>query len=685
MKKYTLLLVSFLWINTSYSFSQIISSSDKWIEYVDELAQETEDTEMIESLYTELSYLTEHPFNINKVERDDLRKLPFLSDRQIEGIIRYRERYGYMVSLFELKNIEELDFQTISLLLPFVAIDNEAVDNLPLNVNNLLKYGKNELVIRYDKGFQQKKGYRSQPDSILEQYPNRKYLGEPFYNSLRYSYSFDDRLQAGLTAEKDAGEPFLNKHHKGYDYYSFHFFLKDLRKLKSLALGDYKVSFGQGLVISNDFTPSRSSIVAQAERRTYGFRRHFSTNEIDYFRGAAATLAFGKIEVSLFYSYRKMDAKVDNNSFTSIQTSGLHRLVNERERQRTVPMQTIGGNVRYASPNLCIGVTALSHSFGKYEIQPDPKPYNLFYFRGTQNMNVSVDYLVKNRQIKMYGETALSKNGALATLNAMQLTPVSYISFLMLHRYYSRRYQAYFGNAFSQSSSVQNEHGLYMGFQCVPFPYWKLSLFADWFRFPWLKYGIDAPSTGKEYMAQIDYTHSSSFSAYIRYKYKQKEKNVTIESISNAILPYEQQRLRLQLIYNLSSSFLCRASLDGVLYSEESKENSQGFMLAQSMAWKPVSFPIQTDIYAAWFHTDNYSTRVSSYEKNLLYAFYMPSFYGKGIRFATTLRWDILEQLTLSAKLGYTHYTDRDIIGTGLEEIEGSDKTDLYVQLRWKF
>ena len=62
-------------------------------------------------------------------------------------------------------------------------------------------------------------------------------------------------------------------------------FLKDINWLKSLAIGDYKMSFGQGLVISNDFSPSRTAVVAQAERRTNGFRRHFSTNEQDFFRG----------------------------------------------------------------------------------------------------------------------------------------------------------------------------------------------------------------------------------------------------------------------------------------------------------------------------------------------------------------------------------------------------------------
>ena len=45
----------------------------------------------------------------------------------------------------------------------------------------------------------------------------------------------------------------------------------------------------------------------------------------------------------------------------------------------------------------------------------------------------------------------------------------------------------------------------------------------------------------------------------------------------------------------------------------------------------------------------------------------------------------IWKRLSLSAKLAYTHYWDRDLIGTDTEEISGSDKTDLYALLRWKF
>ena len=686
MKRLFIILSIILLINSYYANSQIEYSVDKWMEYVEELALETEDTERIESLYADLSYLTEHPFDLNAVTEEQLKRLPFLSDRQIEQLLSYRKRYGNMVSIYELKNIEDIDFQTISLLLPFVYIGDNLVEKRLLTVKNLLKYGRNELQIRYDQCFQQKKGYGEQTDSILSLYPNRKYRGEPFYHSLRYSYTFEDRLQAGLIAEKDAGEPFWNAYHKGYDFYSAHLFLKDINWLKSLAIGDYKMSFGQGLVISNDFSPSRTAVVAQAERRTNGFRRHFSTNEQDFFRGVASTITIKNLDISVFYSYRKMDAAVDSLTFTSLKTDGLHRLQRDWEKRKMITMQVYGGNIRYATSHFHVGLTALSYSFGKFKMDPDPKPYNLFYFRGSNNFNIGVDYMLKTNRIKFYGEIALSKNGAISTLNALQLTPASYISFLVLYRYYDRRYQALFGNAFSQGSTVQNEQGVYMGLQLTPIARWKLSIYADLFRFPWLKYGIDAPSGGQEYMAQIDYTPSRNYSAYLRYKYRQKEKNGTFENDNLLkINTYKQHRIRFQQVYNFSSPFIFKTSLDGILFDDPIKKLNKGIVISQSIGWKPTTLPLQMDGYLAWFHTDDYNSRVSSYEKNILYAFNMPSFYGDGMRFALTFRLDIWKRLSLSAKLAYTHYWDRDLIGTDTEEISGSDKTDLYALLRWKF
>lgn len=55
MKRLFIILSIILLINSYYANSQIEYSVDKWMEYVEELALETEDTERIESLYADLS------------------------------------------------------------------------------------------------------------------------------------------------------------------------------------------------------------------------------------------------------------------------------------------------------------------------------------------------------------------------------------------------------------------------------------------------------------------------------------------------------------------------------------------------------------------------------------------------------------------------------------------------------
>ena len=654
------------------------------MEYVEDLAAETEDAERAEALYNDLSYRSEHPFDLNRATADDLRSLPFLSDTQIGSILAYRERYGRMATIYELKNMEGLDFRSIELLLPFVYISEQRLEKRPVTVENLVRYGKSELQISYGRSLQQKRGYRPQPDSLTAAYPNRQYLGEAFYHSMRYSHALDERLQLGILAEKDAGEPFANRHNKGYDFYSFHLVLKNAAWLRTFAAGDYRASFGQGLVISNEFTPGKTAEPAQAGKRSYGFRRHFSTGESDFFRGTAATAQWGDVSLSLFYSYRKLDATpADSLDVSSIQTNGLHRLPQEREKRARLPMQTYGGNIRYATPGLCLGFTALSYSFGKYRIMPGEKPYNLFYFRGSSNRNMSLDYVLKNRFLKFFGEAAISANKAPAVLNALQLTPVSFFSFLLLHRYYDIKYQAYFGNAFSQNTMVQNEQGLYLGLQFTPFAWWKVSAGADFFRFPWLRYEADAPSAGREYLAQIDYTRMKNTSFYLRCKYKQREKNQSLPDGKAAVLPCEQYRLRLQLQYRMQVVFL-KSSAEGVLYSENGGQGL-GFMIAQSIGWQPEKLPFQADLYAAYFRTDNYETRLSSHEKNLLYASYAPQVYGEGVRLSARLRWDLPGRFSLFAKLDCTHRPGSNLTGTGLEETEGDAKTGLSLLLRCKF
>ena len=99
MKRWFINMFIYLLINCYQVNSQIISSVDKWMEYVEEMALEVEDETYIESLYADLSYIVEHPFEINSVTEEQLKRLPFLSDLQIQKLLEYRKRYGKMVTL----------------------------------------------------------------------------------------------------------------------------------------------------------------------------------------------------------------------------------------------------------------------------------------------------------------------------------------------------------------------------------------------------------------------------------------------------------------------------------------------------------------------------------------------------------------------------------------------------------
>ena len=95
----------------------------------------------------------QEPVNLNVATREQLEQFPFLSDIQIEHLLAYIYIHGQMKTIYELQLVEEMDKQTIQYLLPFVCI--KAINNKPAFrwkslLKNAAKYGKNELLTRFD-------------------------------------------------------------------------------------------------------------------------------------------------------------------------------------------------------------------------------------------------------------------------------------------------------------------------------------------------------------------------------------------------------------------------------------------------------------------------------------------------------------------------------------------------------
>ena len=622
----------------------------------------------------ELSNRLQEPVNLNSATREQLEQFPFLSDIQIEHLLAYIYIHGQMETIYELQLVEELDRQTIQYLLPFVcikAINNEPAFRWKTMLKDAGRYGKNEVLTRLDIPFYKRKGYE------------HTYLGPSVYNSVKYTFRYRDQLYAGGVAEKDAGEPFAALHNSyGYDYYSFYLLLQNCGRLKSLAVGNYRLSFGQGLVMSTDYLMGKTIYASSFNNRSTGIKRHSSTDEYNYFRGVATTVALTKrLSVSAFYSHRNMDGVVTDGEITSVYKTGLHRSRKEADKKNLLTSQLTGGNVSYQQNHIRLGITGVYYVFNR-PYEPELTGYSKYNIHGNHFYNLGIDYAYRWRRFSFQGETAIGKQGW-ASLNRLQYSPVQDIQFMLIHRFYSYDYWAMYAHSFGEGSTVQNEQGYYVGLETTPFSHWRFFVSFDLFSFPWKKYRINKPSRGTDGLIQATFTPRTNLSMYLKYRYKQKERDLT-GSKGTLTLPIFHHQLRYRLNYSLNDVFSSRTTLDYNHFHSQDRAATKGYQVTQMISSQLPWTRLFADVQGSYFCTDDYDSRVYVSEKGLLYTFYTPSFQGRGFRCAVRLRYELNKHWLFITKFGETIYLNRNEIGSGNDLIYGNKKADIQMQLRIK-
>lgn len=371
-----------------------------------------------------LSALADAKIDINAATRQQLEALPFLSPMQVENILYYVYAYGPMESLDELGLIEGLDASTERLLRPFLTTTGGTGQTTP-GLAAMMRRGRSEITARLRRSLDDKRGYADVDEATRQASPGTYYLGSPLYQSVKYAYRYGDRMSIGVTAEKDPGEQFFEgTNAKGYDFYSAHFFVRDIGRLKALAVGDYKASFGRGLVMSNDFYMGKNVYMSSLYSRRGGLRRHASTDENNFMRGAGATVDWGKVEWTVMYSFRRLDANVENSLITSLKSDGYHRLARDIRARNAVANHLIGSNLTYHGSIFDIGMTVVGDFFNR-PFTNDGEPYRAHYPEGRRFFNAGVHYDLRWRNIFIGGETAVDGRGRIATLNSIDIYPAS--------------------------------------------------------------------------------------------------------------------------------------------------------------------------------------------------------------------------------------------------------------------
>ena len=658
-----------------------------WEEFISEYFDEQEDAvpdlsqsnKGHEDALEHLEELHLHPVNINLAKREELLRIPFLGEAQVDSILKYRNQKHLFRSLGELQWVNGIPYETRRRLSLFTFAGDTTETPTPFWPR--FYAGRHEVVSRLDIPLYKRAGNKSYPKEELLNNPNRVFLGNRLANTTRYRYRWRQDVAYGLTLQKDSGEPFAAEKNYPYDYTSFYLYFRPLQQNYAVWIGDYNLHFGQGLLFGHSFFYSPLQAIESGTFPRSRIRPHTSSDEINYFRGAAAMIKLGtNTQLSTFASYRQQDGRLEGDTVISFKTDGLHRTQRELQRRNVVGNGIVGGNITYRKERGHIGATAY-WSFYNKTISPAPRDYNRYYLRGKSAGGFSTDYAWRSRRWTFYGETGVDRNFNAATTNTLSYAVNNNISLLLQERSLSAQFVSPFGNTLQEGSHTQNEHAVLLGSIFQPFNKTRVTVYGEYFYHPQPTFRTDLPAHGAEIYVQAKYSASRRWAFALRYKMKTEEQNVS--GYDNFMQYVSTHRARIASYYN-GPRLTWNLAGDFAAVTRQTSATTMGWMLSSRGRFN-FSPQFSAHLFGSLFFTDDYAARLYAYEPQLQYAASFPTFAYHGARVAGMVQWKFYKKAYVALRYGWLHYFNRDHISSGLQEIASSSKNDLSIQMGWKF
>lgn len=673
---YLLMLISFVMFCATLNAQHNDNEKQRQIEKIIESMAESDDEGDSPQILDDLEKFSEHPLNINTASPEELEQLHLLDLNQINEILNYRQNYGYFLSDYELHTLRTLTPGIIEALKPFISFVQ------PNGKES--KSVRQELLMRAKTSFPQAKGYSSASENKPAAYP-----GMPLSLYTRYHFEIREKLELGFTADQDAGEDFFRgSNPKGFDYYSGFLSWQSKSFIQQITAGDYYLKFGQGLNYWSGSGIGKSDNVINIAKAGQRVRPYTSSDENLYFRGIAAILGKGPLKTTVFYSAKKRDANLvldkasGDTVFTSLKTGGYHRTNSEIDDENAIKEQDFGIYADWQTKNFSLG-GLFSHQQFNLNMITGSSAYKAKSFSGNENTNMGVDYRYVLNKIQLFGEAAMSMNQKTAFVQGMIWHVHPQLNLSFYYRYFDPGFHSFYGNPLSEGTEGRNERGFYTGIELYPFSRVKISGYADFYHFPWLTYSTIAPSSGRDLLAQIEFSPSPGFFCYIKGKFETKPQKYTKGTGDPFDFDESVNKIRFHCEWRLSDGLMLKNRFEWVDYSfYQTKED--GFL-----AYQDLDFMIlpKLNLIAryAYFDTDGYNSRVYCYENDLLYSFSFPEFHGKGQRAFINLKWQLTRDFTFYFKAGHTIHSGEKSWGSGNDLTSGSSRTELRTELYFRF
>lgn len=639
-----------------------------------------------EMISTLLNFYTS-PLNVNTASFDSLKLLFFLSDSQIDQLIAYRKKNGNFLHTHELLWVPGIGKQDLNNLLPFISVGKSGTrEKLAI----LKTRTRHELLAKVRTSLPEQEGYKLySPDDFekkkdYERKIASRFHGPPVGTLMKYKISYSNHLQAGFTLENDPGESYFSRNQRsGFDFLSAHACLTTERWYHRIVLGDYRIQWGQGLVAWGGFASGKSNVAVGNEKSGKGFAAYTSTDENRFMRGIAISMnLLPQLSADVFFSQKKTDGNVtaadtlsdEDWLAVSLYESGYHRNNNECGKKHTLKEKATGLSVRWNTAYFRIGMNALYYDFSP-ELIPGGRVYQKYNDTGKDRYLLSLDYKTSWRSIYLFGETAFSDNGAVATVNGIR-SGNSWMSACLLYRRYDKRYVSHYASGFGEYSNTSNEEGVYCGVDLSLVKNLKVNLYYDWFRHFAPRYLATFPGSGWECLAEVDYRHGK-FGHQWRYKRECRPEDLK----GKGSVWREKSEYRYQLSFQWNKVLEFRTRFNMSQYHKD-KVRELGYLVFEDVIVAPRKTGLKMQYRLGWFKTDSYQSRIYAYENNVLYGYSFPAFMGEGWRTYLNLSWKPVNRLTCYLKAGFVIYPRQEVISSGVTQVDSNRLYDLTFQIR---
>lgn len=664
----------------------IISFEDYMTEYAD-LDEDYLST--IEDWQNMISQWLVHPLFINGDDAGWLVEYKIISLYQLNKLKEYRYIYGDLLSIYELSFIEGWDFQTCRKVMPLVSTC-EAKKMLSYKKFSIRNF-RHDLIIRTGFNTAKSKGYqetKAGEDSLVQV----AYSGPPYRVSIRYDLEYRNKVTAGIRMDKDAGEPLLISETlfsvkiRTPDLLTGYIHIKELGPIRAIVIGNYRINFGYGISLGGGQPriSGQNGLSGMAGR----IRPQTSSSESGYFRGIAVHADFVRFSLAMFGSSRQVDgasvitdtASGSPLTFTSINTSGLHRTDNELDNRKFIKEQVLGGYGIYQNNWLKTGLIAV---FSRYNatVEQRSDPYSLFGFTGRENLVTGIATTIWLPKLQLFNETSLSHNKGLALLTGLQAEPSPGFSISLAHRYFDTGYQNWLGSGYITSSKNNNESGIRLSVSAELAKKWLIIFTTDLSETKWASYGLDAP--GRNWQVQLvaekswSRTEILSFSTkYLKQTIEDQEHSIHLVSPATT----DQYKFRLEYRNDIASYFRFKSRIECCMTSIK----NIGWSLIEDVECTPGWCDLKIWLRCCFFDVDDYKCRIYAYENDVLYDFTSAMLYGKGLKGIIMFRLSANSWLDLWLRFSTIYYTNKNI-GTGTDEIGGNRQNEIEIQARVKF